>query len=92
MFDWFYRDSPRHGVDAALVRTNRKQLKFGLWSSGIGLVLIGLDGKLRGIPEDIVGFAAVFSLIVGFVVVLLASREYWFLRKSDPKKPPSLFK
>lgn len=90
MFDWFYRDSPRHGVDAAVVRTNRKQLKFGLWCSGIALLLIGLDGKLRGTPEDIVGFAAVFLLIVGGVVVLLAGREYWFLRKSDPKKPPSL--
>jgi hypothetical protein len=97
MFDWFSRYNQRQrdlaaGADADLVRTNRRQFKFGLWCTGIGLLLIGVDEKLHDTPETVVGFVAVVLLITGILVGQLAMRERWFLRKPDPKKPPSLFK
>jgi GAF domain-containing protein len=88
LFDWFnrYRQRQRDlaaGADADLVRSNRRQFKFALWCTGISLLLIGVDGRLHDIPEDVVGFIAVVLLMAGILVGQLAMRERLFLRAAE---------
>ncbi|MGB6623966.1 MAG: hypothetical protein WBE43_04210, partial [Candidatus Acidiferrales bacterium] len=60
MLDWFrrYRQRQRDlaaGVDADLVRSNRRKSRFALWCVGIGFLLFGINGKLNGVPKKVVG-------------------------------------
>lgn len=99
MLDWFSRYGQRQrdlaaGVDADLVQSNRKKSTIALLLSGAGFFLIGIDhfAKLHGLIHEV--FVWLFGLLVfgGLFVGKWAQQERAFLGKSDPRKPPSLFK
>jgi protein-S-isoprenylcysteine O-methyltransferase Ste14 len=99
LIEWIGRRQQRQrdlaaGVDADLVRANRKTWRLSGWLLVLALVLIGFQSliKLRSpFHEIIVGITAVC-----FVASVILTRWAWvvgaFLDRPEPKKPPSLLK
>jgi hypothetical protein len=96
---WFERWSRRQdelaqGVDADLVRENRKQYKRAFWLLGFGFLLAFLMSKvqlaesLRPIVAAIAGGAGV----AGSILLLRARQEEIALHKPAPEEPPQIFK
>ena len=97
MFGWLERKQQRNnelsqGVDADLVRDNRKRWKQGFWFLVCGFVLLGIQTKFR--------FSGPWHYIaVGITMVCFASglflwtwarAEWAFLNRPSPKEPPKL--
>lgn len=99
MWSWLERWEQRRreleqGVDADLVRDNRRRWKLSLGLSALGFLLIGVQAlvKLPGPFHEIaVGLTVVF-LIGGLALGKWARAEGSFLNRPDPKEPPKLWK
>ncbi|HEV2617389.1 MAG TPA: hypothetical protein VGU63_12360 [Candidatus Acidoferrales bacterium] len=99
MFEWFDRCDQRQrdlaaGVDADLVRSNRKKWRIWLWLLGVGFVLLGVDhfAKFHGLIQEIVRWISGLLFVGAMLLGYWAQQESAFLNTPDPKKPPSLFK
>ena len=99
MFEWFGRYNQRQrdlaaGVDADLVRSNRKKWRISLLLVGVGFLFFGIDYfvKLHGLIQEIVRWISVVLIFGGVFLGRWAGQVDAFLSKPDPKKPPSLFK
>lgn len=99
MWSWIERRIERQreldrGVDADLVRGNRRRQMLALWSFGFLGMLVTLDRllHLRGWFHELVFIVAMVFLVLGFVASRWASKESAFLNRPDPKEPPRLFK
>ena len=99
MLEWFGRYSQRQrdlaaGVDADLVRSNRRKSTIALLLAGIGFLLLGVDrfAKFHGLIQKIVMWLSGLLLFGGVFLGYWARQVDAFLSKPDPKKPPSLFK
>lgn len=99
MLEWFSRYNQRQrdlavGVDADLVQSNRKKLRISLLLISASFLFIGIDHfvKLHGHAHEIVTWIFGFLLVGGVFLGRWAGLESSFLRKPDPKEPPSLFK
>jgi hypothetical protein len=99
MFGWIRRWNQRQrdltrGVDADLVRDNRKRYKLAFGLQGLALFLILLCAKFH-IPRTlrwILSAAAGLSFLAGWLLALWAQQEAGFLNKPDPEEPPRIFK
>ena len=99
MLEWFGRYNQRQrdlaaGVDADLVRRNRGKFKLAGLLVALGSLLAGIERfiKLHGAIQEIGMWLSGLLLFGGVFLGYWAQRERVFLAKSDPKKPPSLFK
>lgn len=99
MWDWFERSQRRErdlqqGVDADLVRDNRRRWKFAGALFGCAFAVIGIDAALHLPPAWHRVATWLFGIL--FVGSLLfaewARAESAFLNKPDPKEPPRLWK
>jgi hypothetical protein len=99
MFGWLERELHRQrdlqdGVDADLVRDNRRRYKLSALLLGCAFLLSGILAKV-GLPEpwQAIVVALTMALFVGGMIIgHWAWREWIFLRQPDPKEPPSLLK
>lgn len=99
MWNWLERWMQRQnelagGVDADLVRDNRKKWKIGLWllaSSGL-LVVVDALFQLPHWIRGVVVFAATACFVISLVVTRWARAESAFLDRPEPKEPTRLFK
>ena len=99
MWNWLERHLQRklelqQGVDADLVRANRRRWRL-CWSLfGLSFLLIGIQAKLRmsePLQNVMLGlFAASFG--GGLFLGHWARAERAFLNRPDPKEPPRLLK
>ena len=82
------------GVDADLVRANRKRYKLAFGLLGFGLVLIFLNAEvhLPDVFRIIVVGAAMAAWITGIVMAKWARQEQIFLDRPDPEGPPSILR
>lgn len=82
------------GVDADLVQSNWRKFKLAGLLVALGALLVGIDRfvKFHGLIQEIIAGLYVVFLLGGMFLAIWAEQEDAFLRKPDPKKPPSLFK
>ena len=99
MSGWLQRWSQRQrdltrGVDADLVRDNRKRYKIALGLIGLGLLLAMLGSKVYtpSLLHWVMLDAGGVSAVVGFLMAMWAREESAFLSKPDPEEPPTIFK
>ena len=99
MSGWLQRYSQRQralsqGVDADLVRGNRKRYKvaFGLIVIGLLLILLGSKVHIPTVLRWILVGAASVSCLAGFLTAMWAQQEAAFLSKPDREEPPTIFK
>jgi protein-S-isoprenylcysteine O-methyltransferase Ste14 len=87
------RDLSR-GVDAGLVRDNRKRYKvaFGLVALGLLLAMLGSKVHTPSLVHWMLVVAGGVSVVVGFLMGMWAQQESAFLSKPDPEEPPTIFK
>lgn len=99
MGSWFERWRQRQsdldqGVDADLVRDNRRRYRLAFGLIGSGLLLGFLDAKIH-FPSSlrliVVGVAITFG-VTDFFLAAWAQKEAAFLRRPDPEDPPRIFK
>jgi hypothetical protein len=99
MSGWLRRWSQRQrdhtwGIDADLVRDNRRRFKFAFGLMGLGLLFILFGGKLFS-PDPlrwiVLGTAGV-SFLAGFSMGMWAQQEAAFLSKPEREEPPTIFK
>ena len=99
MLGWLGRQQKRwrelsQGVDADLVRDNRRRYKWAAALITFGLILVPLSRSVppSGAIYDIVVGAAMSSWIAGVVLLHWAYRESLFLNRPDSEDPPKLFR
>jgi hypothetical protein len=99
MWDWLERQKERDrelqaGVDADLVRDNNKRWKWSAIIAGCGLLILGFlaYAKLPVPWSKIVAAMAGILTIGGLILGRFALLWDRFIRRADPKGPPSLFK
>jgi hypothetical protein len=99
MLGWLGRQQKRwrelsRGVDADLVRDNRRRYKWAGALIGLGLILVPVSRAVppSGAIYDIVVGAAMGSWIAGVVLLHWAYRETVFLNRPDSEDPPKLFR
>jgi Flp pilus assembly protein TadB len=80
------------GVDADLVRDNRRRYRLSLGLTVLGLLLLWLGVRLSHVLRVIVLGTGVVSLIVGLLMAEWAKWEWRFLRKPSPEAPRSIIK
>ncbi len=99
MWDWLDRyvqrqGDLRDGVDADLVRANRRRFKLSALLFGCAFLLFGIVAKV-GLPETwrtvVVALTMAF-FVGGMITGEWARQEQVFLDRPDPKEPPSLLK
>jgi membrane glycosyltransferase len=99
MIGWIRRWNQRQrdltqGVDADLVRANRKRYKLALGLLALALLLMLLCAKVQ-IPSAllwILSAAATVFFLASLFLGLWAQQEDAFLSKPDPEEPPRIFK
>jgi protein-S-isoprenylcysteine O-methyltransferase Ste14 len=92
---WQQRDRElREGVDADLVRDNRKRWKRAFCLITCGLFLFGVQSviKLSGYWHDIAVAITMIFFSAGFFLGYWARAEKAFLDKPTPEEPPRLWK
>ena len=99
MLEWFGRYLRRQrelavGVDADLVRSNRRKFTFAGSLLAFASLFLGIDRvvKPRGLIHEVFVWVILVLYLGGTLIVNWAWQERAFLVKPDPKKPPSLFK
>jgi hypothetical protein len=99
MRGWFQRRSQRRhdltrGVDADLVRDNRKRFKIAFGLIGLGILLALLGGELHtaNLLHWVLLDTGGVSVLAGFLLAIWAREESAFLTKPDPEEPPTIFK
>jgi hypothetical protein len=99
MWPWFERRRQRarelrQGVDADLVRANRRRRQLTAALYACCFLLIGIQTKLKfvGFWRHLVVGATIASFLGGFVSGLWARQESAFLNRPDPEDPPKLWK
>jgi hypothetical protein len=99
MWNWWRRQRERDreleaGVDAHLVRANRRRFRACLALMAGAFLLAWIRGALRlnGWLGDALLWTAMIGLVAGLIGLRWAGEESKFLRRPDPEKPPSLFK
>jgi len=92
---WLQRRSDlARGVDADLVRANRKRWKLGVLLFCVALLLGWIAEKLS-LPRALhlaVIVLATLLMIASVFLLHWATAEQRFLRKPGPEPPPSIFK
>jgi len=99
MWDWLHRWRQREldlrqGVDADLVRANRRRWKLCAWLFGLSFLCIGIlaVAKFQGIMNQI-AVAITVGLFVGAMILGHWARSWdAFLDRPDPKEPPRLWR
>lgn len=82
------------GIDADLVRDNRKRYKFAIGLLSFAVLLSFLTSKVH-LAEPLrpfVGAIAGCSGVAGLVLLVWARQEEIVLNKPDPEDPPNIFK
>lgn len=99
MLDWLRRWQLRqrelqNGVDADLVRTNRRRWKVCLALFACSFLLIGIRAKvnLSDSWHTIAVTLTTIFLVGGMLMGRWASAEQSFLNRPNPKEPPRLWK
>lgn len=99
MLHWFERRRQRQrelrqGVDADLVRANRKRWKLAgaLLACFFLLTIVQDKFKFLGAWHHIVTGAEAITLIGGFALAFWARGESAFLDRPEPEEPPRLWK
>ena len=99
MLEWFGRYLRRQrelaaGVDADLVRSNRRKFRLASSLFVLASLLLGIDRvvKPRGLIQEVFVWVTGVLFLGGTIVVQWAWRERAFLDKPDPERPPSHFK
>ena len=99
MWHWWTRQKERNrelecGVDADLVRVNRRRVRASLALMAGAFLLAWVRGSFRliGWLGDALLWTAMIGLVAGLIGLRWAGEESKFLRRPDPEKPPSLFK
>ena len=99
MWEWLERRQQRQrelqqGVDAGLVRANRRRWKLCWLLIGASFLLIGTQAtiKLSEFWHDVALGLCMACLGGGLVVGNWAREEEKFLDRPDPKEPPRLWK
>ena len=99
MLEWFGRYLRRQrelaaGVDADLVRSNRRKFRFASSLFVLASLFLGIDRvvKPRGLVQEVFVWVTGVLYLGGTLVLNWAWQERAFLVKPDAKKPPSLFK
>jgi protein-S-isoprenylcysteine O-methyltransferase Ste14 len=99
MIGWIQRWNQRQrdltqGVDADLVRENRKRYKLAFGLQGLALFLILLCAKVHIASTLfwILSATAIVSFLAGLLLAIWAQQEDAFLSKPDPEEPPRIFK
>jgi hypothetical protein len=98
MWVWMERRLQRQreleqGVDADLVRDNRKRYKLAYTLLGSGFLLALLCAKLNlsGIPRAVAVTLAFVLVMAGVVMGRWAAAESAFLSEPGPEEPPKIF-
>jgi hypothetical protein len=80
------------GVDADLVRDNRKHHRIGLAliGGGLGLILLVKYIPLPRVLERVIAIVSGAAFIGGFILLKFAQHEEYVINKPDPEKPPSI--
>ena len=99
MWDWFARWNERQrqlqsGVDADLVRDNRKRWKLSIVMFVCSFLLIGIHSQVN-FPQLWSRLIAVLTglfFVCGVVLARWAGAQDYFLSRPDPKEPPRLWK
>jgi hypothetical protein len=92
---WQQRDRElREGVDADLVRDNRRRWKHAFYLLGCGLFLFGIQTvvNLSGHWHDIAVVVTLIFFAAGLFLGYWARAEKAFLDRPSPKDPPRLWK
>jgi hypothetical protein len=97
MSNWLRRFQERQrelaiGVDADLVKANRRRFKRGLFLLAVGC-LLGFAGPKMHLSFVLrVAVAVVFGMsgLIGLFMLQWAARESTFLHRPDPEKPLSI--
>jgi hypothetical protein len=99
MWRWFERarqrqQELRQGVDADLVRVNRRRWKFFAVLLGCFLALTWFQGKVKlvGFWQHVAWGATAVCLLGCFVLGFWAREESAFLSRPGPEEPPRLWK
>jgi hypothetical protein len=97
--DWWERKQKKRrelaqGVDADLVRDNRRRWLCSSGLLGLGFLLLFVRHKVAAPSpfRPILTALAVVTLIIGVVLNEWARWEHRFLRAPDPEEPPSILK
>jgi len=99
MWNWLERRVQRQneldrGVDADLIRDNRKRFRLSWWSFSLGALLVAIDVLVQ-LPNwfhKTIYFLAFGFLVSGWLAWRWAVAEDAFLNRPDSKEPPKLFK
>ena len=99
MYSWIDRWQQRQcelaeGVDADLMRANRRRsrLAFGLFVFGFVLVLINAKLHLPTMLRAVLGPVGVICILIGVLVGKWAQAEHSFLTRPDSEGPPEIFR
>lgn len=84
----------RLGVDADLVRDNRRRWKQCLVFFGCGFATLGVYAHvtLRGFWQDVAVTVIMLFFATAMFLGYWARAEHLFLNRPDPKEPPRLWK
>jgi hypothetical protein len=98
MSSWWQRWERRQnelaqGVDADLVRDNRRRYRLALGLLGFGFLLNLLMAKMySGMLYDVVFAASLLCYIGGFIALRWAAAERAFLSRPDREDPPRILR
>lgn len=99
MISWWSREAQRErdlavGVDADLIRDNRRRfrLSFILIGTAAVLAVICRTLYLSGWIANICFGVSIVLIVSGFVSFKWAQAESRFLHRPDPEEPPKIFK
>ncbi|HTQ97505.1 MAG TPA: hypothetical protein VMH89_11910 [Candidatus Acidoferrum sp.] len=99
MWAWLTRWQQRQhdlalGVDADLVRDNRRRYQYAVVLLGCGCVLGVLSARLglSGTPQKIIVALAIVLFLGGILAGRWAAAESAFLSKPDREDPPKVFR
>jgi hypothetical protein len=91
---WQRQRELQQGVDADLVRDNRRRWKLTGCLFACGFALLGIQSlvTLRGSWHDAAVVVTLFFFGAGLVLGQWSRAEQAFLDRPDPKEPPKLWK
>jgi hypothetical protein len=99
MMGWLKRWQRRQeelgqGVDADLVRDNRRKFRLVDWLSGLSILFVFIAWKMRfwGGLRAVFGVAAAVLFVAGGILRYWAQAENNFLDRPDSEEPPSILK
>jgi protein-S-isoprenylcysteine O-methyltransferase Ste14 len=99
MWNWLERQMQRQddldrGVDAGLVRGNRKKWKIAALFIAVSVLFFRIQSfvLISAKVQKVFNVIGATLFVLGFVVGRWAWQESAFLSQPDPKEPPRMFK